>query len=279
MSQWDVLIARLNALRKNLPNSVSEAVVVEYNSLVHDLQVSSRDEGLVAFRIPENRLEHLITGSTRPTARRPSGSVSYSDERYCDDDYFKRQVEGLWGYLAERNTVTNSRQRTYWDMSNDELETLAIGLKIPYVNLSPDGSWNINRTVIIDELVKRDNYLRDMNPQPASSITVHGDVYNSNLQQGDGSTATINYKAMEGDVLRVLAGIERSIDDLGLSLADKGELVADVGTVKAQLNSPNPKTSVITECFRSIRHVLEHAGGAAMAHGLIAEVVRLLSHH
>jgi hypothetical protein len=279
MSQWDVLIARLNALRKNLPNSVSEAVVVEYNRLVHDLQVSSRDEGLVAFRIPDDRLDYQITGSIRPTARRPSGSVSYSDERYCDDDYFKRQVEGLWGYLAERSTATNSKQRTYWDMNDDELETLAIGLKIPYVNISPDGSWHINRTVIIDELVKRDKYLRDMNPQPSSSITVHGSVYNSNLQQGDRSTATINYKAMESDVLRVLAGIERSIDDMGLSPADKGELVADVGTVKAQLNSPNPKTSVITECFRSMRHILEHAGGAAMAHGLIAEVVRLLSHH
>ncbi len=271
-------MARLNALRKNLPPNATESVVEEYNALVHELQVSSRDEGLVAFRIPDNRLEHLITGSSRPTARRPSGSVSYSDERYCDDDYFKRQVEGLWGYLAERSTMMTSKQRTYWDMNDDELETLAIGLKIPYVNISPDGSWHINRTVIIDELVKRDKYLRDMNPQ-SSSITVHGSVYNSNLQQGDGLTATINYKAMESDVLRVLAGIERSIDDLGLSQADKGELVADVGTVKAQLNSPNPKTSVITECFRSIRHVLEHAGGAAMAHGLVAEVVRLLSHH
>src|ERR1039458_3671195 len=129
MPQWDVLIARLSALRKNLPGSVSETVVVEYNSLVHDLQVSSRDEGLVAFRIPDNRLEHQITGSTRPTARHPSGSVSYSDERYCDDDYFKRQVEGLWSYLMEPKQ-TNTTQKTYWDMTNDELEILAIGLKI-----------------------------------------------------------------------------------------------------------------------------------------------------
>jgi hypothetical protein len=277
MLQWDVLIARLNALRKNLPPDATERIVAEYNSLVHDLQVVSRDEGLVAFRIPDNQLERRIIGARRGTARHP-GSVTYSKERYCDDDYFKRQVEGLWSYLMERKDA-GSKQRTYWEMPDDELETLAIGLKIPYVNLSPDGSWHINRTVIIDELVKRDRYLRDMSPQPSNVITVQGSVYNSNLQQGDGSTATINYKAMESDVLRVLTDIEQSIENLGLTPPDRDELVAEVGTVKAQLNSPKPKTHVITESLRSIRHILEHAAGAAIAHGLVAEVVRLLAHH
>ena len=37
----------------------------------------------------------------------------------------------------------NTTQKTYWDMTNDELEILAIELKIPYVNISPDGSWHI----------------------------------------------------------------------------------------------------------------------------------------
>src|ERR1700690_2056950 len=135
MPQWDVLIARLNALRKNLPPDATESIVAEYNALAHDLQVLSRDEGLVAFRISDGQLERRITSARRGTARHP-GSATYSKERYCDDDYFKRQVEGLWGYLAEKSTVTN-KQRTYWDMNNDELETLAIGLKIPYVNVSP----------------------------------------------------------------------------------------------------------------------------------------------
>ena len=171
------------------------------------------------------------------------------------------------------------KQKTYWEMSDDELENLVIPLKIPYVVLTPDGSWHIDRKGVIDELVKRDRYLREMNSPPHNSITVHGSVYNSNLQQGDGSTATINYKGMEDDVRRVLEDIERSVEQLGLTQPDKDELVAEVRTVKAQLDSPKPKTHVITESFRSIRHILEHAAGAAIAHGLIAEVVRLLSHH
>jgi hypothetical protein len=40
-----------------------------------------------------------------------------------------------------------------------------------------------------------------------------------------------------------------------------------------------PRTHVIAESFRSIRHILEHAAGAAMAHSLIAEVIHLLSRH
>lgn len=276
MLQRDILMARLNALRKNLPPDATESVVAEYNTLVHDLQIVSRDEGLVAFRIPDSQLNKRIIGARRGTARHP-GSVTYSSARYCDDDYFKRQVEGLWSYLMEPKHA-NTTQKTYWDMTNDELEILAIELKIPYVNISPDGSWHINRSVIIDELVKRDRYLREMNLQSGNSITVLGSVYNSNLQQGDGSTATINYKAMESDVLRVLTDIEQSIDKLVLPPLDRNELVAEVQTVKAQLNSPKPKTHVITESFRSIRHILEHAAGAAIAHGLIAEVVRLLSH-
>jgi len=273
----DVLIARLNALRKNLPPDVTEAIAAEYNALVHDLQVVSRDESLVAFRIPDAQLKRRIVSVRRETARHP-GSATYSKERYCDDDYFKRQVEGLWSYLMERKDTSSNKQRTYWDMTDHELETLAIGLKIPYVNLSPDGSWSINRSVIIDELVKRDRYLRDMNSQPSRAITVHGNVYNSNLQQGDGSTAMINYRAMEGDVQRVLADIERSLEELGLTPPAEEELSAEIQTVKAQLSSPKPKTHVITESFVSMRHILEHAAGAALAHGLVAEIVHLLAH-
>ena len=146
----------------------------------------------------------------------------------------------------------NTTQKTYWDMTNDELEILAIELKIPYVNISPDGSWHINRSVIIDELVKRDRYLREMNLQSGNSITVLGSVYNSNLQQGDGSTATINYKAMESDVLRVLTDIEQSIDKLVLPPLDRNELVAEVQTVKAQLNCPSRKlTSSLSRSAQS----------------------------
>src|ERR1700678_2112166 len=111
--QMDVLIARLNALRKNPPPDLTEAIAAEYNSLVHDLQVVSRDESLVAFRIPDAQLEQRIVSVRRGTARHP-GSATYSNERYCDDDYFKRHVEGLWSYLMERKDTSSNKQRTYW---------------------------------------------------------------------------------------------------------------------------------------------------------------------
>jgi len=174
---------------------------------------------------------------------------------------------------------TNRGPKTYWDMTDAELESLAIQLRISYVRLHPDGSWHIDRTVIIDELVKRDRYIREMNLPPGNVITVQGSVYNSNLQQGDGSTAIINYKSMESDVRCALADIKKSIEKLGLAVPEKDELASEIRTVEAQLDSPKPKTHVITESLRSIRHILEHATGAALAHGLIGEIVRLLAHH
>ena len=92
----------------------------------------------------------------------------------------------------------------------------------------PTALGTLNRSVILDQLVKRDRYLREMNLQSGNSITVLGHVYNSNLQQGDGSTATINYKAMESDVLRVSTDVEQSIDKLVLPPLDRNELVAEV---------------------------------------------------
>ena len=65
MLQRDILMARLNALRKNLPPDATESVVAEYNTLVHDLQIVSRDEGLVAFRIPDSQLNKRIIGARR----------------------------------------------------------------------------------------------------------------------------------------------------------------------------------------------------------------------
>lgn len=255
-----------------------------YNAIVHSLQVASRDENIVHFRISEGELKPIVVGGVRGTARRP-GRTYYSSESYCDHNYFKRQVEGLWSYIQKVDSQQRDTHmpRNYWAMDDGELEKVAIELKIPYVEIMPDSSWRINRTVIIDEALKPDKALRETNPPPSQVINVSGGMHGSSIQQGaHGLAVTINYKAMESEVGGLLANIRNAADQLALTPEAKKELLADMGTVESQLDSPSPKTSIITECLHSMRTILEHAAGAAIGHGAATgfafELAKLLAH-
>ncbi len=92
--------ARLDALRQNIPSSIDEDVVRDYNSMVQALQVASHDENLVHFRIPDTELKPRIV-SIQMGTRRFSGRTNYSKENYCDDDIFERQLQGLWSYIQK----------------------------------------------------------------------------------------------------------------------------------------------------------------------------------
>jgi uncharacterized protein (TIGR02391 family) len=96
--QWNVNFVRLDALRQNLPALIDEDTVRDYNSIVRALQVASRDENIVHFGIPETELKPRIV-SFQIGGRRSPGRTNYSKERYCNSDFFERQVQGLWGYI------------------------------------------------------------------------------------------------------------------------------------------------------------------------------------
>jgi len=96
--QWNVNVVRLDALRQNIPSLISEAIVRDYNAIVHALQVASRDENMVHFRIPEAELKPRVV-SVQKGSRRFPGRTNYSKDNYCNSDLFERQVQGFWGYI------------------------------------------------------------------------------------------------------------------------------------------------------------------------------------
>jgi hypothetical protein len=61
-----------------------------------------------------------------------------------------------------------------------------------------------------------------------------------------------------------------------LSPAAKEELTTDIATVEVQLSSTNPKPSVISECLRAIRTILENAVGSATGTGLAYKIAKYL---
>jgi hypothetical protein len=61
-------------------------------------------------------------------------------------------------------------------------------------------------------------------------------------------------------VEQVVAELKRQSGNLGLDFDALTELVSDLSTIESQFMSSRPKTSIIRECFRSIKGVLEKTG-------------------
>jgi hypothetical protein len=95
----NVIRARLNSLRKNLPTqNVEESVVKDFNKMVRELEEELPDPEVSHFLVPDSDMkQQFIFGTDR-------GAV-YTDEKYCDPRIFKRQVEGLWEYLVDSGVI------------------------------------------------------------------------------------------------------------------------------------------------------------------------------
>jgi hypothetical protein len=101
---------------------------------------------------------------------------------------------------------------------------------------------------------------------------------NSQIQQDtSGSSQTI--VAAQIDLAKALAVMEQlriALDQLGLSGEQKEEVAAEVATVEAQAKSPKPKFSVIRGALRSVRSVLENAGGTVLGTEILLKIKELI---
>src|SRR4029077_2104184 len=96
----NVLRARLNSLRKNLPTrDVEQSVVNDFNGIVRQLEDELPDPEVSHFLISDADVKHKIVSVA------PGRGATYSSAKYCDLRIFKRQVEGLWEYLTDSGVI------------------------------------------------------------------------------------------------------------------------------------------------------------------------------
>ena len=72
----------------------------------------------------------------------------------------------------------------------------------------------------------------------------------------------------------VMDQIKAQAGNLGLDFDKLAELMADLKTIDAQMDSPCPKTAIIKECLRSMKETLEgraHSGSLAKISELLGE--------
>jgi len=87
-------LARFEGFRKNIPPSIRGNVVTEYHGIVDDLATAA-GEDLTAFKIRPDEVKHKVIGARRGPYGGGPGSVTYSSDKYCDDDRFQAQVDAL----------------------------------------------------------------------------------------------------------------------------------------------------------------------------------------
>jgi len=270
--KWGLAISQFQALRKNIPNLVDENLVREYHSIL-DLFHSSSGEDFSLFHVPDAELKPRVTSSRRASYRFPgSGSASYSREKYCDRDVFMRRVDAAAIYVQSLERMPPAGDMTdstdYWSMSNRELEQLAIRYNI---GCYADQTMNIDRDIIITQLLKRDRALK----APTANATINVGSMQGVIQQGTHqSYATVHIQT--ADLRSLVEEIKSQLDSLPLSADSKAELVTDIQTVEVQLSTPKPKAAIIAECLRSMRTILESAAGNVTALFLAHEAAKLI---
>jgi hypothetical protein len=283
--QWDVAFAQLDALHRNIPSFVDEARVQEYHAIVHALQVASCDENIVTFRVPANEIRPKVV-SVAPGGRRFRGHVNYSDKKYCDNNFFERQLDALWNYVQRyqhrEQKVTTKKDIDYESLTDFDLAGLAVDRRLgvsaqkrKLVGSSEQYEYDRSRT--IEALVRQDAERAVRSAIPTTHILNVHNMIGSSIQQGtDGSTAAVNFGTDRQELAKLLDKIKDCVDKIPITEDAKQELVADVRTAEAQMSSPKPKSTVIANCLSSAKNILEIAAGDLVASGLALEIGKLL---
>jgi hypothetical protein len=179
---WELALVRLQALKANLPQTITEARVAEYHAILDSLETAS-GEDFSHFYIPRSDMRPQASGI--PFAGRNQHKITYSTELYGDEELFKRQVDGATRYAqkvdsSQRGSANKGESRDYWAMSNIELENLAVKHNMGGY---ADQTMNIDRGIIIQQLLLRDAALQPERPATQSHTINVGAMTDSVIQQ------------------------------------------------------------------------------------------------
>lgn len=103
-----------------------------------------------------------------------------------------------------------------------------------------------------------------------------GTMNRSQVQQGTCDSSQAMTMGLDvSAVVSILKELSKALRSADVPADIKKEIEADVQSIKSQLRSPNPKPSIVKECLRSIRSILEQAAGSVIAGGIPALLDRI----
>jgi hypothetical protein len=114
--------------------------------------------------------------------------------------------------------------------------------------------------------------------KPSYINNFYGPVHGPQIQQGSNYSAQyceISKTSSPDELIKLMDGIKNIAPELKLGDELRKVLYSDIDIVDAQVKSPKPKFSIIHEGLKSIRSVLEGAGGEIVA-PLLVQLSKIL---
>ncbi|WP_431023939.1 hypothetical protein [Halomonas sp. H5] len=104
-----------------------------------------------------------------------------------------------------------------------------------------------------------------------------GSMQNSMFQQDSAGASQVQAGNFSVEAVQdFIRAAQQALPYLELPEAKREEFEAELATLSAQVASPAPKLSIVKECLRSSRAILEGAAGGTMASGLVSMLSALL---
>lgn len=270
--KWNIAVARFNGYYANLPPFPKTEDVEDYHGIVKALEEAS-GEDLSNFKIPAEKLRPKLI-SVRPAPYRGGhGSANYSQDEYCDSNYFQGQIDALKHYLPTIQTKTRPKTQ-YDDLDDYQLDELMVQRRIKPQMVVEGGRpvYKADREYVIAALVKQDN------PAPSAQSTTFN-VYDSNFNYASpGATITSNVGSFaKEEFVNIVGALRQLLAEERLEHAAKNEINISIGTMELQLNSSLPNTPILRESLKSVKAILENAAGSLVASGILASINHILS--
>jgi hypothetical protein len=109
LKSWHLAWARFSfsALTAHPPRSWDASAVGQYHEIVSALEEASSGDDLSLFRIPQSEMKPRLLSVQRIARSGIPGRVNYSKVLYCDEQYARRQMEGIAAYFQSRSSLRN----------------------------------------------------------------------------------------------------------------------------------------------------------------------------
>src|SRR5258708_1077576 len=113
----DQALALFEGFKSNLPPSISENCVKEYHGILDPIALSTGETQIHVFKNGDQELEHKVLGGQRIGFSGRPGRIIRSQDKRCDSNRFRRQIDALSHYLETQgytrsNTPTPRRSES-----------------------------------------------------------------------------------------------------------------------------------------------------------------------
>jgi len=221
---------------------------LEFENLEHGKRYSN-----MHFDTPIGQLEHDLINAIESGSHAFQVSYAPETEKMLMDGISYRMQPSLHINASQFQSVLDAVRKIVLEWS---------------LKLEEDGITGVGMSFSKEEKSKAQN-----NTTYNIKNYIEGNISDSQIQIE--TTSSSQSKIVEFDLSKLpdlIIALKGTIDVIGIDELGKQEICAEIGTLEAQISSPNPKNAIVGESLSSIKRILEAASGNLVASGLLNQI-------